>query len=120
MTAEEKVKAMVFGLRKPGAEILASLTAEDVDLWHMATGVTGEAGELVDAVKKAVVYRRPIDCVNVIEELGDLEFYMEGIRQILGITRDETLEANLAKLAIRYPGYQYTDARAQERADKDE
>lgn len=38
----------------------------------MATGVSGEAGELLDAVKKSVVYKKPLDRENVVEELGDL------------------------------------------------
>ena len=84
----------------------------------MTIGISGEAGELLDAVKKAVIYRKPLDIKNVIEELGDLEFYMEGLRQGLNITRDEVLEANIAKLSVRYNGLKYSDVSAQERADK--
>jgi NTP pyrophosphatase (non-canonical NTP hydrolase) len=85
---------------------------------HMAIGISGEAGELLDAIKKQVIYRKPLDRENVLEELGDLEFYMEGIRQGLGITREQCLEANIAKLGKRYEGMKYTDGAAQERADK--
>jgi NTP pyrophosphatase (non-canonical NTP hydrolase) len=83
----------------------------------MGTGVSGEAGELLDAIKKYVVYNKPIDLENVIEELGDLEFYMEKIRQNLGITREQTLVANIEKLGKRYANG-YSDKAAQERADK--
>ena len=82
---------MVKVLAKDGQTIADELTGEDAHAWHMATGVSGEAGELLDAVKKVVVYRKPVDMENVVEELGDLEFYMEGLRQGLGITREETL-----------------------------
>lgn len=109
---------MVTGLAKDGQEILDQITPAQVHEWHMATGVSGEAGELLDAVKKNVVYQRPIDRENVIEELGDLEFYMEGLRQSLCITREETLEHNYAKLGKRYKGHKYTDQQAQDRADK--
>jgi len=109
---------MVAALVKSGEAIRASLTAEDADLLHVAVGVAGEAGELLDAVKKAVIYRKPIDRANVVEELGDLEFYMERIRQILNITRDETIDGNIAKLSVRYAGLKYSDTSAQERADK--
>jgi NTP pyrophosphatase (non-canonical NTP hydrolase) len=85
---------------------------------HMAIGISGEAGELLDAIKKQVIYRKPLDRENVLEELGDLEFYMEGIRQGLGITREQCLAANIAKLGKRYEGMRYTDTAAQERADK--
>jgi NTP pyrophosphatase (non-canonical NTP hydrolase) len=84
----------------------------------MATGVAGEAGELLDAVKKAAIYCKPVDIDNVIEELGDLEFYMEGLRQRFGLTREECLEANISKLSIRYKSGVYSNGQAQDRADK--
>ena len=109
---------LVAALAKPGADIVAILTAEDAHLLHMAVGIAGEAGELLDAVKKAAIYRKPIDRANVVEELGDLEFYMEGLRQGLGITRQEVLDHNIAKLSKRYSSGSYSDKHAQERADK--
>lgn len=110
--------AMVAQLRKPGENIRAELTASDADMLHMGIGICGEAGELIDAINKAVVYRKPLDYNNVVEELGDLEFYMQGLRSLVGVTREATLEANVRKLEKRYPGYIYTNGRAQERADK--
>lgn len=109
---------LVAALAKPGADIVATLTAEDAHLLHMSVGIAGEAGELLDAIKKAAIYRKPIDRANVVEELGDLEFYMEGLRQGLGITRQEVLEHNIAKLSKRYSSGTYSDKHAQERADK--
>jgi NTP pyrophosphatase (non-canonical NTP hydrolase) len=110
---------MVAALTKPGATILAELTADDVNLMHMSIGVCGEAGELLDAVKKRVIYRKELDRENIIEELGDLEFYLEGIRQGLSITREECLAANIQKLGKRYQAFQYSNQAAQARADKD-
>ena len=106
----------VAALAKKGEVIAAELTAEDAHLLHMVVGVSGEAGELLDAVKKAVIYRKPLDLEDVIEELGDLEFYMEGLRQGLGITRQETIDANVEKLSKRYEGLRYSDKSAQLRA----
>lgn len=109
---------MVKSLAKPGDAIIQTLTPETAHQIHMAIGVSGEAGELLDAVKKAAIYNKPIDRENVIEELGDLEFYMEGLRQGLNITRDETLVANKNKLGKRYATLKYSDSAAQARADK--
>ena len=92
---------IVKGLCKDGATIAEEINAGDAHLLHMAVGVSGEAGELLDAVKKAVIYRKPLDCENVVEELGDIEFYLEGLRQGLGITREETIAANIEKLGKR-------------------
>lgn len=110
--------ALVQALAKPSEAVVASLTPATAHLLHMAVGVSGEAGELLDAVKKAAIYVKPIDRENVIEELGDLEFYMEGLRQGLGITREETLAANISKLSARYSRLTYSDEAAQARADK--
>lgn len=109
---------MVYALVKPGETVLTSLSPDKADLWHGATGVCTEAGELLDAVKKTVIYNKQLDRDNVIEELGDLEFYMQQVRSRLDITREETLKHNLNKLAVRYQNYKYTDQAAADRADK--
>lgn len=88
------------------------------DVMHMAVGVSGEAGELLDAVKKYWVYNKPLDLANVIEELGDMEFYMQGMRLLMGVSRQKVLEANYVKLQQRYADG-YSDAAAQARADKE-
>jgi NTP pyrophosphatase (non-canonical NTP hydrolase) len=111
-------KDMVAGLKKPGSAIVMQLTSRQADALHMTVGVAGEAGELLDAIKKWVIYQKPLDRENVVEELGDIEFYLEGLRQGLDIDRDETLEANMRKLGARYKGHQYSDEQAHARADK--
>lgn len=109
---------LVAALIKPGEQLAEEFTPTDCKLIHALMGICGEAGELMDAVKKATVYRKPLDRANVIEELGDLEFYMQDLRATLGITREETLAHNIAKLSKRYVGLTYSDKSAQERADK--
>lgn len=109
---------MVAALVKDGHLIKHELTPEQAHLWHMATGVAGEAGELLDAIKKHAVYQKPLDLENVIEELGDLEFFLEGLRQTLGIHRADTLNHNMVKLGKRYASGSFTNQQAQDRADK--
>lgn len=87
------------------------------NLEHMVIGICGEAGEIADGIKKSSIYGKPLDRANIIEELGDLEFYMAGLRQMLGISRYETLAGNVSKLSARYKNG-YSDAAAIERADK--
>jgi len=50
-----KFEDMVKGLVKPGQDILNNMTAERAHAAHMAIGVSGEAGELLDAGKKVVI-----------------------------------------------------------------
>jgi NTP pyrophosphatase (non-canonical NTP hydrolase) len=109
---------LVSKLKKSADEIHSSLDGKKCDLLHMAIGICTEASELLDAVKKHVFYEKPLDEDNVIEELGDLEFYMEGIRQTLSIDRAEILEDNFNKLSKRYNEMRFTNKAAVIRADK--
>jgi NTP pyrophosphatase (non-canonical NTP hydrolase) len=83
----------------------------------MAVGISGESGELLDTIKKHAIYKKPLDMENVLEELGDLEYFMEGVRQAVGLTREECLKHNVDKLTKRY-GSKYSNEAAQIRADK--
>lgn len=80
---------LVAGLAKPGTAILESLTPEKAHIWHMASCIPGEAGELFDGLMPAMRGEAQPDIRNLVEELGDIEFYAEGIRAPLGITREE-------------------------------
>lgn len=113
MTHPELVKKLL----KPSYEVWRDITPTMANLIHLAIGVSGEAGELLDAVKKAAIYRLPLDRGNILEELGDLEFYLEGLRQHFGVLREEILAGNIAKLQKRYADG-YSDKAAHERADK--
>lgn len=108
---------LVNKLAKPGSEIADNMNAHEAHLIHMVLGISGEAGELLDAIKKYAIYKKPLDLDNVIEELGDLEFYLQGLRYQLGISREDTLKHNISKLTKRY-GDKYSNQAAQARADK--
>lgn len=109
---------MVKKLFKNGDAILSTITPDQLTRLHAVVGISGEAGELLDAVKKETMYNKKPDLENIIEELGDLEFYMEALRQAYDITREQTIRANIAKLGVRYSSGTYSDKQAQERADK--
>ena len=117
MTNEHAI--LVDVLKKKPEQILKELTPMQADSLHMAVGVCGEAGELLDAIKKFAIYQKPLDRDNVIEELGDIEFYLEGLRQSLGISRNRTILSNIDKLNQRYSHGTYSNNQAQERADKE-
>lgn len=87
------------------------------DLLHATLGISGEAGELLDAVKKTFIYGKPLDEKNAREELGDLLWYIALAMRTLGVSFEEIMQANIDKLALRYPD-KYTDAHAIARADK--
>ena len=93
------------------------LTPDQCELLHVAIGIAGEAGELLDAVRKHVFDGQPLDEDNIIEELGDLCFYLEAACQAIKMKRADIEELNMAKLFERYKDG-YSDQQAQERADK--
>jgi NTP pyrophosphatase (non-canonical NTP hydrolase) len=103
---------------KPGNEIIRQLTPQQAHLLHMAVGVSGEAGELLDAIKKHCVYQKPIDLNNVMEEAGDILFYLTGLLNELDMTLNECVNANMDKLSKRYPQGSYSNNAAIARADK--
>lgn len=69
---------MVLALAKPGETILETATPSAMHLLHMAVGFSGELAELWSAM---MVPSSSWDLANVKEELGDLQFYLEGVYQ---------------------------------------
>lgn len=85
---------------------------------HAATGLSGESGEALDLSKKYWANNKPLNLWKMVEELGDVRFYYQAMLNKLGITDDEVIAFNIAKLEERYPGGVYSDKMAQARLDK--
>lgn len=77
------------------------------DLGHQrifsALGVGGEAGEIVDLTKKGVYHELGFVHDDVVNEAGDLLFYVAWWLSTFGMTLGDAFEANQKKLAKRYP-----------------
>lgn len=69
---------------------------------HHVVGLGGESGEIDDAFKKYIFYGKPLDKVNIQEEIGDCLWYLAGLCNWLGTTIEEEQERNIAKLKARY------------------
>jgi NTP pyrophosphatase (non-canonical NTP hydrolase) len=83
-------------------------------LLHAALGACTETGELQDMIKKHLIYDRPLDKVNVLEECGDAIWYLSLALSACGYTMSECMERNLDKLRKRFPD-KFTTERANER-----
>jgi len=79
------------------------LTGYGADKVAAALGLAGEAGEVVDLIKKQFSHGKLVPSVRIVEELGDVEFYLAKLRSLYGIDRFEVLIANRLKLDKRYP-----------------
>lgn len=77
---------MVTNLCKPGGMLLAGMTPEKMHILHMAVGLSGEAAELLEIYFDADESGLMVDLTDIREELGDIEFYLEGLRQGLGFS----------------------------------
>lgn len=71
-------------------------------LLHGAIGACTEAGELIDILKKYLIYGKQIDITNIIEEVGDILWYIAIISDSLGISIETIMEKNINKLQKRY------------------
>lgn len=93
-------------------KVIARLTEKQtVRLLHASFGTASESGEIADAVKRHVFYGKPIDCINLIEEAGDVLWYLAVLLNALDSNFDEAMEKNIAKLKARF-GDKFTEAQA--------
>lgn len=76
---------------------------EDQKLCLGALGLTGEAGEVADIVKKHLFQGHAIDQAKLLDEMGDVLWYYMLILQAVGFTIEEAMQANVEKLKRRYP-----------------
>lgn len=82
-----------------------------IRLLHSASGLCTESGEFMDALKRHIFYGKSIDEHNMMEELGDICWYLAIAMDVLGVTFDSVLESNIAKLKARFPRkFNETDA----------
>ena len=95
----------VIDAKRTEADLSAGLniSPEMARQLHAAIGLSTEAGELTDAFKKALFYGKPLDRVNVIEEAGDLLWYLALLFDSLGSSFEEAADKVIAKLRARYP-----------------
>lgn len=72
-------------------------------LLNGALGLTGEAGEVSDLVKKGIFHEKGIDLEHLKKELGDCAWYLAMICDACGFTLDDVMQTNIDKLKARYP-----------------
>ena len=68
-----------------------------------ALGLTGEAGEFADLAKKERYHGHDPDDDRLIDELGDILWYIAEAAAVLGVTLEEVAARNIEKLERRYP-----------------
>lgn len=74
-----------------------------IRIFHGIIGIITEAGELAEALGKAIQDETPLDLTNVSEEIGDGLWYDAAVLRVLGTTFDSVQRTNIAKLRARFP-----------------
>ena len=72
-------------------------------LINSVMGLCGESGEVIDLVKKHVSHGHPLNREKLIDELGDVAWYLAECATVLDVSLEEILERNIEKLKKRYP-----------------
>jgi NTP pyrophosphatase (non-canonical NTP hydrolase) len=74
-------------------------------------GLAGEAGELIDQVKKEMFHGHQEDDESKMKELGDILHYLTGLCTMYGYSLEEVATLNIFKLKKRYPdGFKVVDS----------
>ena len=68
-----------------------------------AMGLNGEAGEVIDIVKKWMYQGHNLNEAKLMDELGDVLWYVAILAHGLEVSIESLLEANIEKLKARYP-----------------
>jgi NTP pyrophosphatase (non-canonical NTP hydrolase) len=87
-------------------EVLRTYAARDTwedKLTLGALGLAGEAGEVVDIVKKWRYQGHGFDALRFREEMGDILWYLALMCSAFGWTLDDVIAANIRKMHERYP-----------------
>jgi len=95
---------MDFRQYQEAAKRTASLKVSGMHaMTNWALGLAGESGEVADVVKKVAFHDHPLDTMVLANELGDVLYYLAAMANELGLSLEAIAEANIKKLAMRYP-----------------
>jgi NTP pyrophosphatase (non-canonical NTP hydrolase) len=111
------------------AALLARITeleaVADADVPRLITaafGLSAEAGEFTEVVKKIILQGKPYTADNVFHmkrELGDICWYLSQAFMALDTNFEEILQMNYEKLSARYPEGSFDVYKSENRAEGD-
>ena len=94
-------------------ERIADLHYQDLPTERMLTaalGLSAEAGEFTEVIKKIMFQGKPVNEENMFHlkrELGDIMWYFMQACMALDVSPEEIIEMNVDKLKARYPGGEF-------------
>ena len=109
----------------PFIDRLMELREEDFPterLLTAAVGMSAEAGEFTEIVKKIIFQGKPVNQENLFHlkrELGDIMWYVSQACLGLDISLEEVIQMNFEKLSARYPEGAFSIERSENRVEGD-
>jgi NTP pyrophosphatase (non-canonical NTP hydrolase) len=103
-------------------ELEATADADVPRLVTAAFGMSAEAGEFTEVVKKILLQGKPYDLQNQFHlkrELGDICWYLAQACMALDTNFEEVLQMNYEKLSARYPEGSFDVFRSENRVEGD-
>jgi NTP pyrophosphatase (non-canonical NTP hydrolase) len=107
------------------ARIAELETGNDVDVPRLLTaalGISAEAGEFTEVVKKIILQGKPYNqeaTFHMKRELGDICWYLSQAFMALDTNFEEILQMNFEKLSARYPEGAFDVYRSENRVEGD-
>ena len=104
---------------------LVALDRQGINIERLLTGAVGlsaEAGELMEIVKKLIFQGKPVNDETIFHmkrELGDVMWYIMQVLMALDVDITEIVEMNVEKLAKRYPGGEFDPYYSENRQEGD-
>lgn len=98
----------------PNFEVALAITA--------AMGLSGEAGEFSEILKKVIFHRKPFTeetRTHCAKELGDIIWYWTNACRALNLDPNQVIADNVTKLEARYPGGKFDVTASANRAEGD-
>jgi NTP pyrophosphatase (non-canonical NTP hydrolase) len=78
----------------------------EMDVSNYSMGLSGEAGEVVDVLKKIIHHgheHNNLSQLKLMGELGDVMHYVSGLCTLLNLNLEDVCKYNIEKLKTRYP-----------------
>lgn len=82
---------------------MRTATPASIAFTNVALGMCAEAGEFADVLKKYLYHGHPMGAEQMIEEAGDVLWYVALAAEALGVTLEGLAQRNIKKLEKRYP-----------------
>ena len=94
---------MTFDQYQKSAQRTSNTVDPDDKLVNGALGLAGESGEVADLVKKFMFQGHGLNTDDLLDELGDVLWYISEVAAGMGETIETVARRNVDKLWRRYP-----------------